>query len=286
MAKKHAPDLTAIEARVAATMERNRLKFGGFTMTMPDVVPDAVVVPPLPPKPVPAAAVQTFTAEDIERARQQEKDKLYETVEAEKARVAALEQQMAAFATDLTSRQEAQTAAEKAAADALEEKRLSELSMQERFDEFTRLQGERVQGLEQQLAQRDAILQKEREFTELMQYRGQVLQSEMGQSILPELRDFVAGNTTAEIDAAVSALAAKSEAILTQVAQATGAARQTARGVGVTAPPVGPLDNNSGYETVTRDDIAAMDMQTYAQNRGRLLGAAANQQARDRGMFG
>lgn len=284
---KHAPDLTAIEAQVAATMERNRLKYGGFTMTGPagDPTGQTVVLPPAPPAPAPAPTVQTFTADDIERARQQEKDKLYETIEAEKAARLALEQRMEAFSTDLTARQQAQQQAEDAAAAALEEKRLNELSLNERMTEFQQQQDARVAGLEQQLHQSQAVIEQERRFTELMQYRSAALQSEVGQTILPELRDFVAGNTTEEIDSAVSALAAKSEAILVQMAQATGAARQSARGVGVTAPPVGPLDTNSDYQTVSADDIRGMDMQTYAQNRARLLGAAANQQ-RDRGMFG
>lgn len=247
--------------------------------------PASITLPPAPqPPPQPAPNVQTFTAEDIERARQQEKDKLYERIEEERAARERLEQQMQAFNTDLTQRQEAEQAAIKAAADAAEEKRLAELSFAEKLEEFQAQTQTQVQTLQQQLAERDALVEKERQFTELMQYRSQLLQQH-GNDILPELHDLVAGNTPAELDAAVSAMVQRSGSILQQVAAATSQARQGARGVGVTAPPVGPMDNNSGYETVSAADISAMDMTTYAQNRGRLLGAASQQQ-RDRGMFG
>lgn len=272
--------------------------FGDTVMTAgpaiePPVVPpaappappaDTIRVPVAPPTP-PPAPTSTFTAEDIERARQQEKEKLYPEIQRLREQQEEHARLMATFQAEREAQEQAAAAAQKAADDAAEEKRLAELSYAEKLDEFQRNQDQKFQSLQEQLAQRDAIIEKERQFTELMQYRAGALQSELGEQILPELRDLVVGNTREEIDASISALAQRSASILQQVASATQAARQGARGVGVTAPPVGPMDNNSGYESVTREDIANMDMATYAQNRGRLLGAAA-QQHRDRGMFG
>lgn len=254
---------------------------------------DTIRVPAAPPAPPAPAPTSTFTAEDIERARQQEKEKLYPELQKLREQQEQQQQLLATFQAEREEREAAALAAQQAAEAAAEEKRLAELSYAEKLQEFQKQQEEKFQSLEQQLAARDAIIEKERQFTELMQYRSQALSNEdpngpgggQGPNILPELRDLVTGNTREEIDASVSALAQRSASILQQVASATQAARQGARGVGVTAPPVGPMDNNSGYETVTRDDIANMDMATYAQNRGRLLGAAA-QQHRDRGMFG
>lgn len=250
--------------------------------------PDAIVVPVATPQPQPPVTT-TLTEEEVNRrieaARQQEKDKLYERLEAEAAARKKLEEQMQAFNTDLTARQQAEEEARKAAEAAAEEKRLAELSFGEKLTETEQRFSSQVQTLQQQLAERDAILEKERQFNELVQYVNQQMQTEVGQSIIPELRDMVVGNTREEIDASISALAQRSATILQQVASVAQDARQGARGVGVTAPPVGPLDNNSGYETVTADDVRNMDMATYAQNRGRLLGAASQQQ-RDRGMFG
>lgn len=272
---------------ISGLLALHRSLTGGTVMTAPlgGADPTSIVLPPAPPPPAPPAPhVQTFTADDIERARQQEKDKLYERLEEERAARERLEQQMQAFNTDLTTRQQAEQEARAAADKAAEEKRLAELSFGEKLVETEQRFAERVQTLEQQLQQRDIILAKEREFTELMQFRAELLQ-EHGENILPELRDLVAGNTREELTAAVSAMVERTSSILGNVVAQTQAARQSARGVGVTAPPVGPMDNNSGYETVSAADIAAMDMSTYAQNRGRLLGAASQQQ-RDRGMFG
>jgi hypothetical protein len=285
---KH-PALALLErGDITGLLELHRGLAGDATMTAPEQPPAApaptIQVPAAPPPPPAAPEVQRFTIEDIERARQQEKDKLYERLEQEANARKKLEEQMAAFNTDLQSRQQAEEEARKAAEKAAEEKRLAELSFGEKLQETEQRFGTQLTELQQQLAARDAILERERQFNELMSYRAQLLQQH-SDDILPELHDLVAGNTREELDAAVSAMVTRSASILQQVAAATQTARQGARGVGVTAPPVGPMDNNSGYETVSAADIAAMDMQTYAQNRGRLLGAASQQQ-RDRGMFG
>lgn len=288
MDKRALTNLALLEAGdVEGLLAHHRARFGTSVMTAPDQ--PAVVIPAAPPAP-PAAPVRVDLSDPaviaaIEAARTQEKDKLYETIERERAERVKLQERMSAFDTDLATRTQAQEAAEKAAADAAEEKRVAELSFAERLAEFERNQGAKLDGLQQQLAQRDTLLAKERQFNELMEYRRGALDTEFGQQILPELRDLVTGNTAEEIDASVSALAQRSAAILDQVTQATQGARQSARGVGVTAPPVGPLDNNSGHETLSLQDLQAMDMTQYAQYRGRLLGGAASQ-PRDRGMFG
>lgn len=270
---------------ISALLELHRKTFGAAVMTSPDGG-QTLVVPAPAPVPVAPAVVQMSTSE-LQALQQQAQlsASLQERLDVESTARAALEQRMSAFDTDLATRQQSEQEAIAAAAAAAEEKRLAELSFGQKLEEFQVSNNQQVQALQEQLAQRDAILERERQFTELMQYRGQAMQSEVGDQILPELRDLVAGNTREEIDASISALAQRSGAILQQVAQATQQTRQGARGVGVTAPPVGPMDTDSGQQTVTADDIRNMDMTQYAQNRGRLLGAAAQQQ-RDRGMFG
>ncbi len=261
-----------------------------------DPTGQTVTLPPAPPRPAPQP--QTLTMEEvnqrIEAAREQEKAKLYERLEEERKAREAIEARIAAFDTDLATRQQAEEDARAAAAAAAEEKRLAELSFGEKLAETEQRFGAQLTDLQSQLQQRDVILEKERQFNELMQYRNEALNNSdredgpgrgLGPQILPELRDLVRGNTREEIEASVSALAERSASILGNVVAQTQAVRQGARGVGVTAPPVGPMDNNSGHQTVTAEDIRDMDMATYAANRGRLLGAASQQQ-RDRGMFG
>jgi DNA repair exonuclease SbcCD ATPase subunit len=239
---------------------------------------------PVPLPPAPATQVQTLSPEQIAQL-QANSVALQERLDQEAAARAALEQRMAAFDTDLQTRQQNEQAAIQAATDAAEEKRQAELSFSQKLEEFQSANTQQVQSLQQQLAERDAVLERERQFTELMGHRNAVLQ-ERGDDIIPELRDLVQGNTREEIDASVSALIARSGSILQNVAQQAQAVRQNARGVGVTAPPVGPMDTNSGQQTFTADDIRNMDMTQYAQHRARLLGAASQTSQRDRGMFG
>lgn len=257
-----------------------------------------LTVPPAPP--APPASVQRVDLNDpavqaaIAAARAETEERLTGTINELQQQVGATAEQVEQWRQEREERERREQEAIAAAAAAEEEKRQAELSYAERLAELQQQQDARFQSMEEQLRQRDAVLEKERRFTELMQYRSAALENEnnpegpgrgLGPQILPHLRDFVTGNNEAEIDASVSALAERSTLILQEVAQAQGVQRQQARGVGVTAPPVGPLDNNSGYETVSAADIDAMDMNTYAANRSRLLGAASQSQ-QGRGMFG
>jgi hypothetical protein len=99
------------------------------------------------------------------------------------------------------------------------------------------------------------------------------------EEIAPELRDMVSGNTEAEIDASIEVLKKKSQAIIgnyNQLLQKQGAARPT---VGVTAPPIAPQDMTPQTQTLTPDDIKAMNPEEYAQHRDALLRAASQQRA-------
>lgn len=259
----------------------------GSTVTLP---PAPAPAPAPQPAPVPAELLNNPAVQAaIETARQQEKDKLYPTVQQLQTQQAEQAERLKVFEQEREAREKREAEAIAAAAAAAEEKRQAELSYGEKLAETEQRFSGQIGELQQQIAQRDVILEKERQYNELMTYRSARLatddESDPASMILPELRDLVAGNTREEIDQSISALAERSGAILQQVAQARGMAQQSARGTGVTVPPVGPMDNNSGHQTVTAEEIRNMDMQTYAANRGRLLGAASQQQ-RDKGMFG
>lgn len=266
--------------------------FGDLVMTSP--AEPVVVIPADPPAPPQRVDMNDPAIRAaVEQARKEEKDKLYATLEEEKARTAALEQRMEAFGADLTARQQAEEAAKAAAAKAEEEKRQAELSFGEKLQEFQVQQDAKIQGLEQQITQSQALLAKEAEYTQLLQYRSAALQNEnpegpgrgLGPAILPQLRELVSGNTVEEIESSISALAERSGSILADVAQATSGQLTQSRGVGVTAPPVGPMENNSGYQTMSLEELQGMDMTQYGQLRERLLGAASRPQ-QNKGLFG
>lgn len=260
---------------------------GGSGGNEPVVLDPPLVVPIAPPTATPTGGPNTnpsgaqpgdqvFTAEDIEKARQQEKDKLYGRINEMDERFKKIEGERAAqLAAEEKKRQEAEAAAEA--------ERQKTLTFEQRMAEMEAGWTAKLGGLEQQVQQRDALIEREREFQALTKYRDDAVATN-AENIMPELLTWIVGNSTEEIDAAVSRAVETTASILAQVAQAqTGQqyaqqqARQQARGTGVTAPPVGPLENQSGHETFTAADISNMDMATYVKNRGRLLEAASQQ---------
>lgn len=235
-----------------------------------------------------APAGQTFTAEDIERARKQEKDKLYETLETERKQREELANRLAAIETE---REQARKQAEEAEAarQALIDQQTkaaqeAEMSAKELIEARQREWEDRFAELEAQRAQEQALFQKEREAQEILSYRSQQIAANED-NLMPELRDLVAyGPTTADIDASITLLTERTARIVEQTRAMALGQRAALPGVGVTQPPAGPLEMNSEQHSYSADDIRAMDMQTYLKNRDKLLPASARQQS-NRGLF-
>lgn len=214
----------------------------------------------------------------IEAARQQEKDKLYPRLQSTEEKLAEIERERQAERERL-----AQEEAEREA----ERQRLAEEEMSVR-DLLTKKEQEwteKFSTLEQQQQQERALFEKERAFQALAEYRTRRLNEE-AEHIMPELIDMVTGTTEDEIEKALALVKDKTGLILEQVQAQTQGMRQQQRAASVTgAPPVGPMDNETNYQTLTAEDIAAMDMQTYAQYRDKLLAGVADR-TRNRGLYG
>lgn len=247
---------------------------------------NTITVAPLPPEPPPtptavpvvpgANGSQVFTAADIEAARQQEKDKLYQRIE-------GMDTQLKTFQKDRDERLAAEEKARMEAEAEADAERKKNLTFEDKLLEMQQANDARHNELQGEIAKRDKLLEMERNFQALGEYRTRRL-SEESENIMPELHSWVAGNSEEEIEANISRAVETTSTILNQVTQAQQAqqvaqqqVRQQARGTGVTAPPVGPLENQSGQETFTAEDISNMSMSDYAKNRGRLLEAASSQ---------
>lgn len=244
---------------------------GVFVGTDPKPVP---VVPTtnttnLPPK--------TFTAEEIEKARIEEKNKLYPRLEAMDAEL----KELRAERERREKLDKEQKALELAKAKQEEEEALEVRELLERRDAEWNA---RFQDMELARERERAVFEQERQFAELQAYKSRRM-AEEADNILPELRDYIDGSTPEEVDQRIQDLQDRSSKILSNAAEAMGAARGQMRGVGVASPSVGPLSNESVTETVSPDDIRNMDMATYSKNRAKLLGAASRQ-ANDRGLYG
>ena len=274
---------------IAGLLAHRRRIHGSATMTAPTPtpanMPASTITIPVAPRSAPEVVV--FTQADIdaamERTRQQEKDKLYPQLEELKRQQGEAQARITAFDTDLAARQKL-IDDEKTRADAAsEETRQAELSFSQKLEEARAEFSGQFSTLQATIEAQQATITKEREFGELSSYRSTLLQNDA--EILPHLRDFVSGNTREEIDASVSQYRDASNAILLEIANSQQQQRIAAPGVGITAPPAGPLDNNSGYEQVSAADIAAMSMSEYAAKRAGLLGAAS-QSPQNRGLLG
>lgn len=219
-----------------------------------------------------------FSQDEVEAIRRQEKDKLYD-------KISKLQEQVEIFNHE---REEQKRLAEEIAAREAEERRLreeEEMSAKEllmkKEDEFQQRINtaqqeweEKFNALQQESEAQKAVLEQERRFQELESYKSRRIAEEQD-NIMPELLDFIRGNTEDEIESAISAVKTRTSAILENIQQAMPQ-QQRLRGVPATgSTPSGPLENMTEQQTYTSADIAGMSMDQYAQVRDRLLASAS-----------
>lgn len=230
---------------------------------------------------------RTYSEEDLARARQQEKEKLYGELEKLREQTSRL--------PDLQSQLEQlqQEREEKAAAEAAERQRIEEEQRQKTEAEMSakELLEKRNQEWEAKLAElereREAdrqLLEKEKQFAQLRDYTQRRIQEESA-NIAPELLDLVDGNTAQEVDASIERIKAKSAAIAEKVRgtqQQLGAQQQGVSPAGFNS--TGPMDMLPTQQNYSAQDIANMSMKEYAEKvRGQFLGRG---DARNRGLYG
>lgn len=226
-----------------------------------------------PPTP---AQEKFYTEDDLKKVREQEKSKLYPQIDSLKEELTALKKAEQERAAEF-ERQRAEAEAEA--------KRKAEEEMDIR-DLLSKKDQEWQERLHQEAQEREkafALLEKERAFAELNQYRARRLEEER-ENIIPELIDLISGNNPQEIEESIAGLKARSARILDSAQQAMQSARREMTGSRVTAPPSGPLDTNSDQSQFTAEQLAAMSVTDYAKYRTKLLGQAASE--RGKGLFG
>lgn len=210
-----------------------------------------------------------FTAEDVANVRKQEKDKLYPRIEELSTELRTLRAEREHTLRE-KEEQEARLA-EEARLKAEEAMEVREL-LQKKDEEWQ----SRFASVQEELEQRDAMLERERELQELTEYRNQRIAAETN-SLMPELLDFVTGNSREEIDASLNAVKERTSRILSQVQNSQASHRQQMTGTRPTAPPMGPVEENDSMQrTYTADDIRQMNPSEYAQVRAQLRKAASD----------
>jgi len=221
-----------------------------------------------------------YTDEDLAKVRSQEKDKLYPEIERLKDEVLALKKEKEEKAARKAAK-EAEDSAKKA------EKEKAKLEKDLNAKDLIKLTADELrEQLERERQERErafALLEREREFANLQSYRQQILEQERD-NIIPQLIDFVQGNTPEEINQSVEQLKERSSSILESAQAALTQQRREQVGTRATLPPAGPLETNSEQRMPTADEIAAMPMNEYAKYRNRILSPRA--QGRSSGLLG
>jgi DNA repair exonuclease SbcCD ATPase subunit len=228
----------------------------------------------------PASTQKFYTDDDLAKVRSQEKDKLYPEIERLKEEVLSLkkdkEEKAARKAAEEAEKLASKAAKEKAKLEEdLDAKDLIKLKEAEWSEQLERERNERERAF--------ALLEREREFANLQTYRQQLLETERD-NIIPQLVDFVQGNTAEELTQSVEQLKERSASILESAQAALQQQRRDMRGTSATLPPAGPLETNSEQRMPTAEEIAAMPMNEYAKYRSRLLSPGA--QGKTRGLLG
>lgn len=219
---------------------------------------------------------KSYSEEDLKKVREQEKSKLYPQIDSLKEELAVLKkerEERLAEAERLRAEQEAE--ARKKAEAEMDVRQLLETKEKEWAEKLEAERLERERAI--------TLLERERQFTELSEYRTARLNQER-ENIIPELVDLITGNNREEIEESIAGLKERSSRILESAQQAMQSARKEMTGSRVTAPASGPLDTNSDQQQFTADQIAAMSVTEYAKYRGKLLGQAASD--RGKGIFG
>lgn len=231
---------------------------------------------------VPQPGQQYFTADQVEAARQQEKDKLYPELQRQK-------EQLASFQADMQKWQEERKAAENklkadqdaaaAAAQAAEEEKLTTKQLLDKREAEWKQQ---QQEMKEQWDRERAIAAKDRELFALKSFIQRRVAEEVAKdTIAPEFLDYIDGGTEAEVEASIVKAQEKTASIVAGMSGQTPP--QLTPGVSPAGfSPSGPLDNLTGTKTYTPEQIAAMSMPEYEKFRAQSgMDRAGNNQ----GMF-
>jgi len=221
-------------------------------------------------------------AEQIQKARAQEKAKLYPQLE-------KLQEELSILRKRDEERASVEAEREAARRERNAQREAEKKSKQEDEMSFKQLlktkEDEWAQKLETERLERErafALLQREQEYNELKDYRNSRLEQER-ENIVPELIDLISGNNKDEIENSIADLKTRSNKIFESVAAVSQQTRKEMVGTRITVPASGPLDNDSAQANLSPENISNMSMADYAKNRSKLLGNGNN---RGQGLFG
>ena len=214
-----------------------------------------------------------YTEEDLKRVREQEKSKLYPQIDSLKEEVNILKKEREERIAAAEAAQAAAEAEAKAKAEA-------ELDVRQLLEVKEKEWASQLDAIRQENARKDALLERERQYAELTNYRNRRLEEERD-NIIPELVDLISGNNPDEIEQSITNLRDRSAKILDSAQQALQSTRREMVGTKPTLPPT--MENNSDQQQFTAEQLSAMSVTEYAKIRNKLLPGVSSP---DKGIFG
>lgn len=219
---------------------------------------------------------KVYTETDLKRVREQEKSKLYPQIDSLKEELSLLKKEREERLAE-AERQKAEAEAE------AKRKAESEMDVRQLLEAKEKEWAEKLEAERLERERTFALLERERQYAELTEYRNRRLEEERD-NIIPELIDLISGNTPDEVEQSITGLRERSSRILESAQSAMQTARKEMTGSRVTAPPTGPMDTNLEQNQLTAEQISAMSVTEYAKHRSKLLGKGASD--RNKGIFG
>lgn len=250
--------------------------------------PASQTAPPQQYAPPASVGGQFFTHEDIEKARREERDKLYGRISKTDEKFKTLEDEVAALRQTAQQRSDAEAAARQAADDALRAQQQEELSAKELISQREAEWKQRFEEMERKRENDRLIYEKDKAYQEMRNYIIRRSGEETAQGLVgPELIDFIVGETPEQVEASIVILRDKTKRILEGIREGQQQNRAGMPGVSTSGQPPagGPLDNLTGQQTqqLSAADIARIPMSQWHEARQQLgLGSGDSNQ----GLYG
>jgi hypothetical protein len=240
--------------------------------------PVVVNIPPQNPPPA-----QYFTADQVEEIRRQEKDKLYDRMKKSEEQLAAFKTTVEQLTADKDSRDAEIETQRKAAEEAQKREAESKLTAQQLIEAREAELRTQQETFQKDMDLKLATMAKEQEFLQLQSFiRTRVAEEIAANTIIPDLVEYIGGNTEEEVEVSITKAKEKTANIVKGATTLTGSSPQLP-GVSPTGSPAGQLDSLSGPRQHSAEEIANMSMSEFQQFRKQSgLDRAGNGQ----GLFG
>ena len=249
-----------------------------ITNAAPEGGDPTTMVPEPTQEPAPSPNGRLFSEEEVAAIRKQEKDKLYSKMESMESKLSSFQEaadEQKRLAEELAAKEaEERRQREEAEMSAKELLLKKEDEWNQRINTAEQEWAEKFAQLQEKAQAQEALLERERRFQELESYKSRLI-AENQDEIMPELLEFVRGESEQELEAAISTVKAQTSAIMESIQQSLPQ-QQRPKGIPTTgSTPNGPLENATEQQSFSADDIAKMSMEQYAQYRDSLIQATS-----------